>query len=411
VTSIDQLKKQHEDLRAKGLKLDLTRGKPSPEQLDLSNALLSLPGDGDYRSADGTDLRNYGGPDGLDELRAIFGELLHIPTAQLLALDAVTLPIMHGTVVNALLNGRPGGDGPWRDVDGITFLCPVPGYDRHFTICEALGVRMIAVPFIDGALDLDTITRLVADDSSIRGMWSVPMYGNPTGFSLTEDEVKALVSMPTAAPDFTLFWDNAYAVHHLTDDEVPVIDVLALAAAAGNPDRPVVFASTSKITFAGGGVGFVGGSPATIDWIREYSFARNIGPDKINQLRHVRFLNDAEGVREHMRRNRALLVPKFDAAQEILAARLGESAQWTKPKGGYFICLEAGEGCATRAVELAKQAGIAVTAAGAPYPYGNDPRDSTIRIAPSFPSIEDLRAAIDGLCTCILLAQAERAAA
>jgi DNA-binding transcriptional MocR family regulator len=301
VTSIDQLKQQHADLRARGLKLDLTRGKPSPEQLDLSNALLTLPGEGDYRGADGTDLRNYGGPDGLEELRAIFGELLGIPTGQLLALDAVTLPIMHGTVVNALLNGGPGGDVPWRDVKDVAFLCPVPGYDRHFTICEALGIRMIPVPFIDGGLDLATIGKLVAGDASIRGMWAVPTYANPSGYSFTEAEVRALVEMPTAAPDFTLLWDNAYAVHHLTDDETPVIDVLGLAAAAGHPDRPIVFASTSKITFAGGGVGFVGGSPATVEWIRKYSFARNIGPDKINQLRHVRFLKDAEGVRAHAR--------------------------------------------------------------------------------------------------------------
>jgi DNA-binding transcriptional MocR family regulator len=411
VTPIDQLKQQHADLRAQGLKLDLTRGKPSPEQLDLSNAMLTLPGEGDYRGADGTDLRNYGGPDGLEELRAIFGELLRIPTEQLLALDAVTLPIMHGTVVNALLNGRPGGDGPWRDVPDVAFLCPVPGYDRHFTICEALGIRMIPVPFVDGGLDLETIRRLAGSDPSIRGLWAVPMYANPSGYSFTEAEVKALVEMPTAAPDFTLMWDNAYAVHHLTDDELPVIDVLALAASAGHPDRPVVFASTSKITFAGGGVGFVGGSPATVEWIRKYSFARNIGPDKINQLRHVRFLKDASGVRQHMRENRALLVPKFDAVLEILDARLGTAAKWTHPKGGYFISLEAGEGIATRAIELAKEAGIVVTAAGAPYPYGDDPRDSTIRIAPSFPSIADLTAAIDGLCTCILLAQAEKAVA
>jgi DNA-binding transcriptional MocR family regulator len=411
VDSIDQLKQQHADLRSRGLKLDLTRGKPSPEQLDLSNGLLTLPGVGDYRGADGTDLRNYGGPDGLEELRTIFGELLGIPTGQLLALDAVTLPIMHGTVVNALLNGGPGGDVPWRDVKDVAFLCPVPGYDRHFTICEALGIRMIPVPFARGGLDLDTIKKLVASDSSIRGMWAVPMYANPSGYSFTEAEVRTLVEMPTAAADFTLLWDNAYAVHHLTDDEAPVIDVLGLATAAGHPDRPIVFASTSKITFAGGGVGFVGGSLATVEWIRKYSFARNIGPDKINQLRHVRFLKDAEGVRAHMRENRALLVPKFDAVLEILDARLSGVAEWTQPKGGYFVSLEAGEGCATRAVALAKEAGIAVTAAGAPYPYGNDPHDSTIRIAPSFPSIDDLRTAIDGLCTCILLAQAERTVA
>jgi DNA-binding transcriptional MocR family regulator len=411
VTSIDQLRQQHSDLVAKGLKLDLTRGKPSAAQLDLSNAMLSLPGDGDFRGADGTDLRNYGGPDGLLELRAIFGELLHIPAEQLLALDAVSLPIMHGTIVNALLNGVPGGDGPWRDVPGITFLCPVPGYDRHFTICEALGIKMIPVPFVNGGLDLDTIRSLVASDPSIRGMWCVPAYANPTGYSYTEAEAKALVEMPTAAPDFRLFWDNAYAVHHLSDDEAPVLDVLGMAAAAGNPDRPIVFASTSKITFAGGGVGFVAGSPATVAWIQKYSFARNIGPDKINQLRHVRFLKDADGVRAHMRANRELLVPKFDAVLAILDDRMAGAAEWTCPRGGYFITLEAGDGCATRAIALAREAGIAVTAAGAPYPYGDDPHDSTIRIAPSFPALDELKTAIDGLCTCILLAQAERTAA
>jgi DNA-binding transcriptional MocR family regulator len=397
----------HDGLIAKGLALDLTRGKPSNAQLDLSNALLSLPGEGDYRSADGTDVRNYGGPDGLPELRAIFGELLHIPAEQLLALDAVTLPLMHGTIVNALLNGVPGGEGPWRDVSDITFLCPVPGYDRHFTICETLGIRMVAVPPVNGALDLATIARLVATDPSIRGMWCVPMYANPTGYSFTEDEVRTLVEMPTAAPDFRLMWDNAYAVHHLSDDEAPVIDVLGLAAAAGNPDRPIVFASTSKITFAGGGVGFVGGSVANTAWTRKYNSARNIGPDKVNQLRHVRFLKDPDGVRAHMRANRVILQPKFELTLQILADRLGDSAEWTTPKGGYFVSLEAGEGCATRAIALAKEAGIAVTGAGAPYPYGDDPHDSTIRIAPSFPSLDDLRAAIDGLCTCILLAQAE----
>ena len=409
MSTTDQLQKLHADLVAEGLSLDLTRGKPSPAQLDLTNPMLSLPGEGDYRAADGTDTRNYGGPDGLPELRAIFGELLHIPTEQLLALDAVTLPIMHGTVVNLLLNGTPEGDGPWRDVEDLTFLCPVPGYDRHFTICEALGIKMIPVPFKEGGgLDLETIASLVAGDRGIRGMWNVPMYANPTGYSYTEDEIRALVSMKTAAPDFRLLWDNAYAVHHLTEVEEPVIDVLALAAEAGFPDRPIVFASTSKITFAGGGVGFVGGSPATVAWLQKYSFARNIGPDKVNQLRHVRFLKDADGVREHMRMNRELLAPKFDAVLELLEARLGDAATWTKPTGGYFISLEAGEGCATRAIALAKQAGIAVTGAGAPYPYGEDPHDSTIRIAPSFPSKDDLLKAIDGLCTCVLLAQAER---
>ncbi|MCU1470691.1 MAG: putative aminotransferase [Glaciihabitans sp.] len=410
MSNIDDLKTAHTALRDRGLSLDLTRGKPSPAQLDLANDLLVLPGAEDYRDAAGTDLRNYGGTDGLPELREIFGDILGIPVAQLLALDVTSLPIMHDFVVNALLHGVPGGTEAWRDVPDVAFLCPVPGYDRHFAICEALGIRMIPVPFVDGSLDLATIRTLAANDSRIKGMWSVPTYANPTGYSYTEAEVRELVSMPTAAPDFRLIWDNAYVVHHLSADEAPVIDVLGLAASAGNADRPIVVASTSKITFAGGGVGFVGASPDNIRWIKLRASVRTIGPDKLNQLRHVRFLKDVDGVRAHMRKHRELLVPKFDAVLAILDARLTDAAQWTVPRGGYFISLEAGEGCASRAIALARDAGIAVTPAGAPYPYGNDPHDSTIRIAPSFPSLDELREAIDGLCTCILLAQAERAA-
>ncbi|MEO7122760.1 MAG: aminotransferase class I/II-fold pyridoxal phosphate-dependent enzyme [Lacisediminihabitans sp.] len=407
-TSLEQ---SYRELQDKRLSLDLTRGKPSPEQLDLSNALLSLPGDGDYRDAAGTDLRNYGGLDGLPELRAIFAELLGIPVAQLLAPDTVSLPIMYDTVATALLHGVPGGSTPWKDVENLAFLCPVPGYDRHFTICESLGIRMIPVPFVDGRLDLETIARLVADDSSIRGMWCVPMYSNPTGVTYSEDEVRRLVEMPTAAPDFRLMWDNAYAVHHLTAEQPAVVDVLGLAAAAGNPDRPLVYASTSKITFPGGGVGFFGASAANVAWLSKYRAARTIGPDKVNQLRHARFLKDADGVRELMEKHRAILAPRFEAVQEILTERLSGAAEWSVPAGGYFVSLEAGEGCAARAVELAKQAGIAVTAAGATFPYHDDSRDSNIRIAPSFATLEDVRAAIEGLCTCVLLAQAERASA
>lgn len=403
------LENSYRELQAQKLALDLTRGKPSAEQLDLSQALLMMPGEDDYRDAAGTDLRNYGGLDGLPELRAIFGELLGIPVEQLLAPDTVSLPIMYDTVATALLHGVPGGTIPWRDVENLAFLCPVPGYDRHFTICESLGIRMIPVPFVDGRLDLDTIERLVSEDASIRGLWCVPMYSNPTGVTYTEDEVRRLVEMPTAAPDFRLMWDNAYAVHHLTDDEPAVIDVLGLAALAGNADRPLVYASTSKITFPGGGVGFFGASASNVSWLSKHRSARTIGPDKLNQLRHVRFLRDADGVRALMQKHRAILAPRFDAVQQILETRLGSAAQWSVPRGGYFVSLEAGEGCATRAVELAKQAGIAVTAAGATFPHHEDPRDSNIRIAPSFASLEDVRTAIDGLCTCVLLAQAERA--
>ncbi|MET0806542.1 MAG: aminotransferase class I/II-fold pyridoxal phosphate-dependent enzyme [Lacisediminihabitans sp.] len=398
------LEAQYGALRARGLTLDLTRGKPSPAQLDLSDALLGLPGEGDYRDASGTDLRNYGGADGLPELRAIFGELLQIPADQLLAYGNASLAIMHDTIVQALLVGVPGGTGPWRDVREVAVLCPVPGYDRHFTILESLGVRMIPVPFVDGRLDLDTIRSLVAADPGIRGMWCVPMYSNPTGVTYSVDEVEALVGMETAAPDFRLFWDNAYAVHHLTDDEPLPLDVLGMAARAGHPDRPLVYASTAKITFPGAGVAFFGGSRANVEWMRARTSAQTIGPDKLNQLRHLRFFGDAEGVRRLMREHRAIIAPRFEAVERILSARLTGVADWTHPSGGYFVNLEVPRGTASLAVSLAADAGVALTPAGSAFPYRDDPEDANIRIAPTFPALDDLEAAIEALCTCVLLA-------
>ncbi len=406
--SLADLQSAYEALKARGLTLDLTRGKPSPAQLDLSNPMLDLPLSGDHTAADGVDVRNYGGADGLPELRAIFGELLGIPVDQLLALGNASLNVMHDVIVHALLHGVPGTTVPWRDQE-IAFLCPAPGYDRHFAITEALGIRMIPVPYLNGALDVDAIAEHVKDPA-VRGMWLVPMYGNPSGITVTEAEAKALVSMPAAAPDFRIIWDNAYAVHHLTDDEQPAIDILGLAAAAGNPDRPLVFASTSKITEAGGGVSFFAASPANITWYRLHASVQTIGPDKINQLRHVRFLKSAEGVRAHMRKHRELIEPKFALTEKLLAERLTGHAEWTAPLGGYFVALTAPTGTATRAVELAKAAGIAITPAGAAFPYGDDPNDAVIRIAPTYPSLEDLGTAISGLCDCVLLAEAELAA-
>jgi DNA-binding transcriptional MocR family regulator len=401
-----ELQASYDALVARGLTLDLTRGKPSSAQLDLSNGLLDLPLSGDHTAADGTDIRNYGGTDGLPELRAIYSELLGIPVAQLLALGNASLNVMHDIVVHALLHGVPGTTVPWRD-EQVAFLCPAPGYDRHFAITEALGIRMIPLPYLEGGrLDLEAIERHLANPE-VRGMWLVPLYANPGGQIVTPEEAQALVSLPAAAPDFRIFWDNAYAVHHLTDDERPAIDVLGLAAAAGHPDRPLVFASTSKVTQAGAGVSFFGASPANIAWYKLHASVQTIGPDKVNQLRHARFLQSADGVREHMRKHRALLAPKFDRVEQILGERLAGHATWTTPLGGYFITLTAPRGTATRAVELAKAAGIAVTPAGAAFPYGEDPDDAVIRIAPSLPPIEELEAAIDGLCSCVLLAEAE----
>ena len=411
----DELLVQHElqrqnyaELQAKKLNLDLTRGKPSPAQLDLSNALLSLPGE-DYRDGDGTDTRNYGGLHGLPELRAIFGELLGIPVPNLIAGNNASLELMHDTVVFSLLHGGVDSPRPWNDEPKVKFLCPAPGYDRHFTITESLDIEMITVPMREDGPDVDLIEELVAADPAIKGMWCVPVYSNPTGVTYSWETVRRLVQMRTAANDFRLFWDNAYAWHTLTHEFVRQIDVLGLAAAAGNPNRPLVFASTSKITFAGAGVSFLGGSLGNIAWYLQYAGKKSIGPDKVNQLRHLRFFRDADGVRLQMQRHQELVAPKFALVLEILEDRLGESkiASWTEPKGGYFISLDVLHGTARRTVALAKDAGIAVTEAGASFPYRKDPEDKNIRIAPTFPSMPQLRNAIDGLATCALLAATE----
>jgi len=292
----------------------------------------------------------------------------------------------------------------------VKFLCPSPGYDRHFAITESLGIEMITVPMREDGPDVDTVEELVAADPAIKGMWCVPVYSNPTGTVYSWEVVRRLVQMRTAAEDFRLFWDNAYPVHTLTNDFVRQVDVLGLAAQAGHPNRPYVFASTSKITFAGSGVSFFGGSLGNIAWYLQYAGKKSIGPDKVNQLRHLRFLRDADGVRLHMMRHRQLLAPKFELVLDILDRRLSDSkiASWTEPKGGYFISLDVLPGTAKRTVGLAKDAGIAVTEAGASFPYRKDPDDTNIRIAPSFPPLPDLAEAIDGLATCALLAAAEK---
>ena len=420
--SREELLSQHEmqqrnyaDLQGKALDLDLTRGKPSAAQLDLSNRLLELPGTGPaaFRDGAGTDTRNYGGLHGIPELRAIFGELLGIPVPNLIAGNNASLEMMHDVVVYSLLHGGVDSPRPWiRDFhDGgrIKFLCPSPGYDRHFTICEGLGIEMIPVPMCENGPDVDLIEELVLADPAIKGMWCVPVYSNPTGTTYSWEVTRRLVQMETAASDFRLMWDNAYAVHTLTHDFVHQVDVLGLAAAANHPNRPIVFASTSKMTFAGAGVGFLGGSLGTIAWYLQHAVRKSIGPDKLNQLRHARFFGDADGVRLHMRRHQELLAPKFALVLQILEDRLSEAkiASWTDPRGGYFVSMDVLPGTAKRTVALAKNAGIAVTEAGASFPYRKDPEDKNIRIAPTFPDMSDLRAAIDGLATCALLAATE----
>ncbi|MBC7595881.1 MAG: aminotransferase [Kineosporiaceae bacterium] len=399
-------------LQNAGLALDLTRGKPSAEQLDLSNELLTLPGAGEFRDAAGVDTRNYGGLNGLRELREIFGKIMQVPADQVIAGENASLAMMHDTLVHALLHGMPDSPRPWGKEETVKFICPVPGYDRHFALCQQFGIEMIPVELHQDGPDMEEVRALVTDPQ-VKGIWIVPTYANPSGAIVNEAIAAELAAMDTAAPDFRIMWDNAYAVHHLTDEQTKTADILGLAIASGHPNRPLLFASTSKVTFAGSGVCFMGGSTENIEWYLRHLAKRTIGPDKINQLRHSLFLIDVDGVHALMDKHRAILAPKFKIVTSTLKSRLGPYGvgSWTDPKGGYFVSLNVPDGTADRVVRLAGEVGIAMTPAGASYPYGDDPNDRNIRIAPTFPSPADLAVAIDGLATCVLLAAAEQALA
>jgi DNA-binding transcriptional MocR family regulator len=405
---LQQQRAAYDELRGRGLKLDLTRGKPSPAQLDLSEELLTLPTGHDAR---GVDTRNYGGLEGIREIREMFAELLGLDADQVVAGGNSSLVMMREVLVDLWLKGGVDSERPWSQEEKVRFVCPVPGYDRHFTLLDWFGIEAVTVPMGDDGPDVEAVARLVADDPSIKGMWLVPTYSNPTGSVTTQEVAARLASMPTAAPDFKILWDNAYALHHLTEEEAKSADIVSLAAAGGHPHRPIVFASTSKITFAGAGVAFLAGSTATVRWYVENLGKGAIGPDKVNQLRHVQFFGSAQGVRDHMARHRALLAPKFAEVERILTERLGGLgvATWTTPTGGYFVSLDVPDGTASRIVQLAGEAGIALTPAGASFPQGDDPRDRNIRLAPSYPELADLTAAMEGVATCVMLAAAEQA--
>ncbi len=396
----EDLDRQYAEFQAKHLKLDMTRGKPSPAQLDLSATVLACVGPEDYRAADGTDCRNYGGLEGLPEARKLFAEILGVSVAQVLAGGNSSLNLMHDTVVQAMLRAVPGGDAPWS---GAKFLCPSPGYDRHFGICEYLGIEMIVVDMGPDGPDMDTVERLVAADASIKGMWCVPRYSNPTGVTYSGDVVRRLAGMKTAAPDFRIFWDNAYVVHHLGDTPDPLDDIMAACAAAGNPDRVFQFASTSKITFAGSGISAIAASEANIAWLKKGLNFQTIGPDKLNQLRHTRVLPDAASVDAHMKRHAEILRPKFAAVEEILTRELAGTgiASWSQPNGGYFVSVDTMDGCASEVVAMADAAGVKLTKAGATFPYGKDPRNRNIRLAPSMPSQPEIEQAMELFAVCV----------
>jgi DNA-binding transcriptional MocR family regulator len=407
-----EIQAAYDAFKTRGLKLDMTRGKPAPEQLDLANGLLVLPGNGDYFSNAREDGRNYGGVQGLAEVRALFSRMMGAPADQIVVGDNASLSMMHDSIVWALLKGLPGSARPWSKEEDVAFLCPVPGYDRHFGICEEFGIRMIPVKLTGQGPDMDEVERLAADPA-VKGMWCVPKYANPTGEVYSDEVVRRLAAMKTGAPDFRLFWDNAYAVHHLTEDRIEIANILEACAQAGNPDRAFVYASTSKITFAGAGLALFASSPANVRWYIASASKRTIGPDKLNQIRHMRFLKDDAGLTGHMDGHAALLGPKFAAVLKALDERLGGTgvAEWTTPKGGYFVSVDAMDGTASRVVMLAKDAGLALTPAGATWPHGRDPHDRTLRLAPSYPSLDDVRTASEGIALCILLAAVEKLSA
>jgi DNA-binding transcriptional MocR family regulator len=405
-----QLEARYEAFKAQGLKLDMTRGKPANAQLDLAQGLLALPGEKDFSAADGTDSRNYGGLDGLPEMKAIFAELLNAPAAQVIIGGNSSLTMMHDTVVRALTHGVPGSSTPWAKQNKVKFLCPSPGYDRHFAICEHFGIEMVVVELTKDGPNLDQVEELVQSDAAVKGMWCVPKYSNPTGTTYSDETVERLAKMKTAAADFRIIWDNAYAVHHLYAEGDPLRDILEASQRAGNANRPLVFASTSKISFAGAGIAAMAASPANIADAKKHLGLQTIGPDKVNQLRHVRFFKDFAGINAHMQRHAEILRPKFEAVTQIFERELGGKgiASWTKPRGGYFISLDTLDGCAAEVVRLANDAGVKLTNAGATFPYGKDPRDKNIRIAPSLPPLAQIHQAMEVVAVAVALASVKK---
>ncbi len=404
------LTKEYESAKAKGLKLDMSRGKPSPAQIDVSNEILDVVNSKTGCISDsGTDCRNYGIMEGIPEARQLMGEFLRVPKENVFVCGNASLNIMYDCVSSAMLFGIMGST-PWCHLDKVKFLCPVPGYDRHFKITELMGIEMINIPMTENGPDMDMVEKLVSSDSSIKGIWCVPKYSNPQGVVYSDETVKRFAALKPAAKDFRIYWDNAYALHYIYDENIEIPEILSECAKAGNPDLVYEFCSTSKISFAGGGISAIASSEANLKWISKRMNVETISYDKINQLRHVRYFKNGDGLRAHMRKHAEFLRPKFDAVLEILDRELDGlgAGSWMKPMGGYFISFDAVPGCAKAIVNKCKEAGVVLTGAGATYPYGKDPDDSNIRIAPSYPTLEELKQAAELFALCAKLATVEK---
>ncbi len=401
-------KQQYEACKEKGLKLDMSRGKPEPAQLDLSSGLFDLPLPTDVK-CDGIDSRNYGTLDGLPSCRAMFADILGVDVDEVFAAGNASLTLMYDTIAKAYTHGLLMSDTPWAKLDKIKFLCPAPGYDRHFKICESFGMEMITIPMNADGPDMDMVEREIKDPA-VKGIWCVPKYSNPAGIIFSDATIARLASMKPAAKDFVIMWDNAYCVHEFDGDFVPFKDIIAECRNAGNPNMVFEFASTSKITFPGAGVSCFACSKENMAYMKKLIGIQAISYDKVNQLRHVQFLKDKAHTIEHMKKHAAFMKPKFDVVIEYLDREIAPLgfAEYHRPKGGYFISLDTMAGCAKRTHALAKEAGVVMTGAGATFPYGKDPEDRNLRIAPSYPQLDELKAAVEVLCVCLKLAALEK---
>lgn len=405
------LKAEYEKIKGMGLALDMSRGKPGADQLDLSMGMLDvLDSKTALKSENGTDLRNYGVLDGIPEAKKLIADVIGTKPENVIIYGNSSLNIMYDQVARAEMFGICGNT-PWCKLDKVKFLCPVPGYDRHFAITETFGIEMINIPMTENGPDMDLVEKYVNNDETVKGIWCVPKYSNPQGYVYSDETVKRFAALKPAAEDFRIFWDNSYVVHHLYEDrQAELLDIISECEKAGNPDIVYEFASTSKVTFAGAGIAAMASSKKNLDFIRKSMTIQTIGYDKVNQYRHIKYFKDLDGIKAKMKQHADILRPKFEMVDEILTKELEGLGigTWTKPLGGYFITFETLEGCATSVVKKAKEAGVVLTGAGAPFPYGTDPRDFVIRIAPSYPTLEELRQAAEVFVLCVKLASVEK---
>lgn len=407
-----ELARQHaiyQSLCAKELQLDMSRGKPDSEQLDLSEGMLTVLNSAKKCKTGGSDCRNYGILDGIPGAKELLAGMLEVPAENIIVCGNSSLNIMYDTVARCLLYGTSPDSTPWCRQGTVKFLCPVPGYDRHFAICQSLGIEMINIPMTADGPDMDMIESLTASDPQIKGIWCVPKYSNPGGVTYSDETVRRFARLKPAADDFRIFWDNAYAVHDLYDEGDHLLNIVEEAIAAGNPDIVYEFTSTSKISFPGSGISCIAASTKNLNYIRSIMTVQTIGHDKLNMLRHVLFFKDAAGIRAQMKKHAAILRPKFEAILEAFESDLAPCgiAEWSNPRGGYFISLDLTTGSARRAWELATECGVTLTGVGATYPYGKDPHDANLRIAPSYPPLDELKQAVEVLICCVKIAALE----